>query len=64
MILPMSRIPGMNDSQNRATMKHKTFEVPYHSQFVGTRSQEYHKRLNPTQSRKNAVTYPQTGLGG
>ena len=59
-VLPTGRIDG----QPKATMKHKTFEVPYHSRFVGTRNQEYHKRLNETSSRKNAVTYPQTGLGG
>ena len=60
MILPTGRI----DKQPRATMKHKTFEVPFHSEFNGQRSLDYHKRLNPSKSRDNAVRYPQTGLGG
>ena len=64
MILPMSRIPGMNDAQDRATMRHKTFEVPFHSEYNNRRSQEYHRRLNPSKARDNAQRYPQTGLGG
>lgn len=64
MIESTGRLNGAKAPQNRATMKHTTFTVPYHSRFVGTRSQEYHKRLNPTTSVKNAQSYPQTGLGG
>ena len=59
-VLPSNRIKNQPD----ATMRHRTFELPYHSSFSHSRTAEYHRRLNPTQSRLNAVTYPQTGLGG
>lgn len=63
-VLPSNRIKG----QPQATMRHKTFTVPYHSTFSADRSRLYHSRtvaeLNPTRARLNAVTYPQTGLGG
>ena len=63
-VLPTNRIKG----QPKATMKSKTFELPYHSTFSADRSNLYHSRtvakLNPTKSKLNAVTYPQTGLGG
>lgn len=64
MILTTGRINGAKAPQNEATMKHKTFEVPFHSDFNGRRSLDYHKRLNPSKARDNAVRYPQTGLGG
>ena len=64
MILPTGRLNGARAPQNRATMKHTTFTVPFHSDFNGRRSQDYHKRLNPNKSEDNAVRYPQTGLGG
>jgi len=60
LVLPTNRIKGQPD----ATRRHKTFTLPYHSSFNESRSTEYHKRLNPSKSRLNAVTYPQTGLGG
>jgi len=63
-VLPTGRIDKNRAPQNEATMKHKTFTLPYHSSFAESRSTEYHQRLNPTKSRQNAVTYPQTGLGG
>lgn len=63
-VLTTGRINGAKAPQNEATMKHKTFTVPYHSGFNESRSESYHKSLNPTKSRLNAVTYPQTGLGG
>ena len=60
MVLASNRIKGQPD----ATMKSKTFTLPYHSSFSYSRTTEYNRRLNPTRARLNAVTYPQTGLGG
>ena len=59
-VLPSNRIKGQPD----ATMKSKTFTLPYHSSFSHSRTTEYARRLNPTRARLTAVSYPQTGLGG
>lgn len=59
-VLPSNRITGQPD----ATMRHTTFTLPYHSGFSHARTTEYARRLNPSRARLNAVTYPQTGLGG
>jgi hypothetical protein len=59
-------ITGSTKGSN-ANNKHKTFTLP-HSAYQANISANYHSKtvdkLNPSDARTNAVTYPQTGLGG
>lgn len=65
--LPTGRLGITGHSTRGQAKEHKTFTLP-HSSFQANVSKDYHERtinkLNPSEARYNAVSYPQTGLGG
>ena len=68
MILPTGRLGITGHSTRGEAKSHKTFEVEPHSERQARISADYHgkiiDKMNPSRRKDNAVTYPQTGLGG
>jgi hypothetical protein len=66
MIKPTGQL-GITGSTKGQAKAHKTFTLP-HSAYQANVSANYHgkviDKLNPSDARANAVSYPQTGLGG